>query len=231
MTGRPAPARRRDARFAERGFTSRGRSAEHGFTLVEMMVSLLIFALLAAAGVGLLAFSVRAQGATDDKLAEIARLNQLGSALSADLAQARARPTRNQAGETMPPFTGTADSGSTPMLRLVRGGWTNVDDEPRPSEQKVEYRLDTGVLERVAYPMIDGAKPGPAAAILTGVAKVGLRYRYNGAWSDHWDGTHDRPLPDALEMTVTRTDGATYRELFLVGTGYRPLAQGAANAG
>ncbi|HEU4961604.1 MAG TPA: type II secretion system minor pseudopilin GspJ [Sphingomonas sp.] len=207
------------------GFRSSRRSAETGFTLVELMVSLLIFSLLAAAGVGLLAFSVRAQGATDDKLTEIAHLNQLGSALSADLAEVRARPTRNEAGDTMPVFTGSSGSGAMPMLRLVRAGWTNIDDAPRPSEQKVEYRLDDGALRRVAYPMLDGAAPGPSAAILNDVAAVGLSYRYAGAWNDHWDGTLDRPLPDAVEMTVTRIDGTVFRELFLVGTGYRTPAE------
>jgi general secretion pathway protein J len=196
-----------------------------GFTLVELMVSLLIFSLLAAAGVGLLAFSVRAQGATVDKLADIAQLNQLGSALSADLAQVRARPTRNEAGDTMPVFTGANGSGATPVLRLVRAGWTNIDAAPRPSEQKVEYRLDGGVLTRTAYPMLDGAAPGPSAAILKDVAAIGLSYRYAGAWNDHWDGTRDRPLPDAVEMAVTRTDGTVFRELFLVGTGYRTPAE------
>lgn len=203
-----------------------------GFTLVEMMISLLIFALLAAAGVGLLAFSVRAQGATDAKLAEIAQLNQLGSALAADLAQVRARPTRDEGGATLPVFTGAPDSGTTPMLRLVRAGWTNVDDAARPSEQKVEYKLDGDVLQRIAFPMLDGAAPGRAVPILTGVKQVALSYRYNGAWADHWDGTPDRPLPDAVAMTVTRADGTAFRELFLVGTGYRtPAERGGGNAG
>jgi general secretion pathway protein J len=219
-------------RSAEHDFTSLGRSAEHGFTLVELMVSLLIFSLLAAAGVGLLAFSVRAQAVGAAKLADIARLNQLGSALSADLAQVRARPTRNEAGDPVPLFFGAADSGTTPMLRLVRAGWTNVDAAPRPGEQKVEYRLEGGALTRVAYPMLDGAAPGPAAAILNDVSSIKLRYRYAGAWSDQWNGAPDRPLPDAVEMIVTRTGGTVFRELFLVGTGYRtPAERGGPNAG
>uniref|UniRef100_S0DG47 Type II secretion system protein J n=1 Tax=termite gut metagenome TaxID=433724 RepID=S0DG47_9ZZZZ len=216
-------------RYAVNGFTPFRRYAVNGFTLVEMMVSLLIFALLAAAGVGLLAFSVRAQGATDSKLTEIAHLNQLGSALSGDLAQVRARATRDAAGNPLPVFTGASGSSVTPMLRLVRAGWTNVDEAPRPSEQKVEYQLADGVLTRTSYPMLDGAAPGPNAAILSNVSQVSLRYRYAGAWTDHWDGTSDRPLPDAVEMTIIRTDGPAFRELFLVGTGYRTPQELGAN--
>ena len=40
----------------------------NGFTLVEMLVSLLIFAMLAAAGVTLLSFSVRAQDVAETRL-------------------------------------------------------------------------------------------------------------------------------------------------------------------
>ena len=53
---------------AEHGFTPAKRSAEHGFTLVEVMIALMIFGMLAAAGVAILTFSVRAQTATGKRL-------------------------------------------------------------------------------------------------------------------------------------------------------------------
>jgi len=196
------------------------RPAEQGFTLVEVMISLLIFGLLAAAGVALLSFSVRAQASTDAKLDDVQALNRLSSALAADLAQATERQTRNESGDLMPAFTGEAGSGSAPMIRLVRAGWSNLDAAPRPSEQKVEYRVANGALERVAYPMLDGALPLPPAVMLTHVRQVGLRYRVNGAWSDRWQGTPLYALPQALEMRVLRDDGAEFRQLFLVGSGY-----------
>ena len=138
-------------------------------------------------------------------------------------------------GATGPVAAMNADSGLRLNLgcgRNILAGWTNVDAAPRPSEQKVEYRLEDGALTRVTYPMLDGAAPGPAAAILDNVASIKLRYRYAGAWSDQWNGTRDRPLPDAVEMTIARASGTTFRELFLVGTGYRtPAERGGANAG
>lgn len=193
------------------------RSAERGFTLVEMMISLLIFGLLAAAGVSLLSFGVRAQAAAGKKLEDVAALYRLDGVLVADFAQALPRPVRDDRGAVRPAFLG---SNGTTLLQLVRGGWDNVDAAPRPSVQKVDYVLsDKGTIDRIAYPMLDGAAPLPAATMLAGVATVALRYRLAGAWSDRWDARPEAPLPDAVEMTITRTDGTVFRELFLVGTG------------
>lgn len=199
---------------------------QSGFSLIEMMVALLIFGMLAAAGVALLSFSVRAQAVTGAKLDDIAAINRFTNALSADLAQATARVVRDAAGTPLPAFEGQSGSDSSPMLRLVRGGWTNLDEAPRASGQKVEYRLDGGVLQRIAYPMLDGAAALPPATMLKGIARVALRYRIAGAWSDRWQGSAEAPLPQAVEMLVDRTDGKRFRSVMLVGTGYAaPVVQ------
>ena len=199
------------------------RSAEHGFTLVEVMIALMIFGMIAAAGVALLSFSVKAQGASAAALDDTGALNRLASILTADLAQAQDRPTRDVNGVRLPAFSG--DATTTPMLRLVRGGWSNPDEAPRATVQKVEYRLDAGALERVAYPALDGAAPLPPAVLLDRVQLVRWRFRFAGAWSDTWTGHPRSALPQAVELVVTRGGGTTYRLLFLVGTGaVRPRA-------
>ena len=199
------------------------RPGEAGFTLIEVMVSLMIFGMIAAAGVAILSFSVRAQSSTGAKLDDISALTRTMSILSADLAQASNRVTRDEAGTRIPAFVGESGSGVTPMLRLVRAGWSNIDGTARSNLQKVAYRVDAGVLQRIAYPMIDGAQPLPPAALLTRVRQVGLRYRIAGAWSDRWDGAVGVPLPDAMELRVQRDDGTQFRQMFLVGTGYTPM--------
>lgn len=205
------------SRSAEHGFTPPRRSAEHGFTLIEVMVALMIFGMIAAAGVALLAFSVRAQGATDAATDDIAAVNRLSAILTADLAQAQDRPTRDVAGVRLPAFTGA--NGGTPLLRFVRAGWSNPDGAARSDLQKVEYRLSDGAIERVGYPALDGAAPMPPAVILDRVRAVTMRFRYAGAWGDRWDGTPVAALPQAVEMIATRQDGTAWRMLFLVGTG------------
>lgn len=194
-----------------------------GFTLVEVMVALLIFSIIATAGVALLSFSVRAQATTGAKLDDLAALQRTLSILSADLAQAHARPVRDETGTVLPAFVGEAGGTATPMLRLVRGGWTNLDAQPRPDLQKVAYQFADGTLQRIVHPRLDGAQPLPPAPLLTDVRALTLRYRYRGAWSDRWDGAAGVPLPQLLELRVQRDSGVEYRQLFLVGTGYAPL--------
>lgn len=205
--------------------------SETGFTLIEVMVSLLIFGMIAAAGVAILSFSVRAQGTTGAKLDDMTALTRTVSILSADLAQARDRGARDEAGTMMPAFVGQSGSGVAPMLRFVRAGWSNLDGAPRASLQKVAYQVQDATLQRIAYPMVDGAQGLPPAALMTHVRQVALRYRIAGAWSDRWDGTTGVPLPDALELQVQRDDGTLFRQMFLVGSGYVPVMDQASAPG
>lgn len=192
----------------------------NGFTLVEVMVALMIFGMIASAGVGLLAFSVRAQGATVERLDDTGALARLSSLMGADLAQAVNRPARDERGTRFPAFVGNENS-----VTLVRAGWSNIDGQPRSTLQKVSYRMTGDALERIAWPMVDGAAPLPPATTMTGVRGVRMRYRVAGAWSDRWDGAQGAPLPQAFELVIQRDDGTSFRQMFLVGSGAPPRPQ------
>jgi len=193
---------------------------EPGFTLVELMVSLLIFGIIAAGGVSLLAFSVRAQASAQGRLDEMAEVRRLASALTADLAQAVPRISRRENGDPVPAFQGTAGAGDAPFLTVVRSGWSNSGNAPRSSLQKVEYRLNGDAIERAAYPAPDGSAVQPAAALIKGVGKVSLRYRLDADWQADWTPTRVDAMPRAVELVITPRDGPEIRQLFLVGSGY-----------
>ena len=212
----------RPKRSAEHGFTRPKRSAEHGFTLIEVIVALFVFGLIAAAGVGVLSFSVRAQAISAARLDEIASIERTKAALAADLAQAVDRPIRDEGGNMLPAFTGESDGRADPMLVLVRGGWANPDGLVRASLQRVEYRVEGDQLVRLIYPMLDGAAPLPPTPLLDGISRVAWRYRHDGAWSDRWESRLEAPLPQAVELQIARADGRSFRLVFLTGTGYAP---------
>ncbi|WP_231639292.1 type II secretion system minor pseudopilin GspJ [Sphingomonas profundi] len=206
-------------RSAEHGFELSQRSAEHGFTLIELMVALFVFGLLAAAGVALLGFSARAQGAAGEKLAEIAAIRRVSAILTADLAQAAPRISRSASGAAQVAFFGSAGGDRQVALAFVRRGWENPYGAPRASLQKVQYRLVGDRLERSAAPMLDGAEPGPPAVIIRGVRSMSLRYRLGGEWRERWDATRADAVPRAVEMVLDIDGIGPVRQVFQTGTG------------
>ena len=198
------------------------RASEKGFTLVELMVSLMIFGMLSAAGVALLSFSVRAQEAAEARLDELSQLRRLNSLLAGDLGQAAPRVHRDEGGGIRPAFVGSSGEAQGTALAFVRRGWENVDGGQRPSLQKVEYRYEGGRLMRVGYPLVDGAGPMAAITMLDGVTSLRLRFRDSeGSWRDRWDPSEPAQLPVAVELVTDSQGSGRVRQLFLTGAGGR----------
>jgi general secretion pathway protein J len=193
-------------------------ASEHGFTLVELLVSLLIFGMLSAAGVALLTFSVRAQDLADERLGELGSLRRFGAIVTSDLAQAAPRIARDEAGAARAAFIGGGGQTEDVSLSFVRRGWENLDGSPRSSLQKVQYRLAGNRLERIPYRFVDGDAPMDAVALLEGVNSLRLRYRdARGEWRERWDPAQPAELPRAVEMSIDLEGQGTVRQLFLVG--------------
>lgn len=202
------------------GFTSSARSAEYGFTLIELLVALMIFAMLAAAGVLLLGNSVSAQAQVKARLDDMAAIQRSAGALSADLGQAVPRITRTEAGTLAPAFWSHDSGEGQPVLQFVRGGWDNLGDLPRPSLQKIEYWVRQGRLERRTYAQLDGAMGEQPATLLENVEDVALRFRdARGDWRKDWTPAQPDLLPRAVEMTLTRRGEPPIMLRFLVAPG------------
>lgn len=181
---------------------SRGKG--NGFTLVEMMVALVIFGMLAAAGVALFTGAVRAQGAAAVRLDADAAEQRMVALFTADLAQAQARVWRGADGGTRPAFGGTNGVGAAPLLSFVRGGVTGSEAIGQSALRRIEWRIRDGRLERVSYARVDGATDGQAVALTGGVTRVTMRYRGDNDWSESWQPVRADLLPRAVELTLAR---------------------------
>jgi general secretion pathway protein J len=194
---------------------------DSGFTLIELMVALFIFAMLAAAGVSLLSFGVRAQAAATQRLEDIADLRRFSTLLASDLAQALPRIARGPDGQPVRAFTGN-DGRSDPLLMgYVRSGWTNPDGAPRAGIQRVDVTFVDGRLTRTAYPMVDGSVAPAGVVLADRVEQLTMRYRdRKGEWRPRWDNALLDMTPAAVEMTVKRKGEPPLVLAFVTGPAY-----------
>ncbi|RXR08358.1 type II secretion system minor pseudopilin GspJ [Pseudoxanthomonas composti] len=192
------------------------RPTQGGFTLIEMLVSLALFALLGAAGVFVLAQSLDAREVVDARVARLGELQRARALLRADLAQAAVRRTRREDGATeRNAFNAQPAGASGPLLSFVRRGWSNPDGAPRASLQQVEYRISEGRLERRTRPLLDGAPASAPLVLLRDVREVRTFFYDYAQWSDGWGGGAERlPAAVALEMDVAQF--GRIRQVFLL---------------
>jgi len=146
---------------------------EQGFTLIELMISLGLFALIAVAGLALLNSVLGVQGRTEQRLDRLADLQRAMFVLGGDLDQVTEGAVRG--GGTSFSFTRSAPGlGGPPM--------------------PVRYDLAGGNLVRTA-----GTEP---QVLLSGVSSARWRF-YDGQWSDAWPLQEELPgWPRAVEVEL-----------------------------
>lgn len=184
---------------------------ERGFTLVEMLVALSIFAAIAAMGVALLRSSVDTQDAVQGRLQAMGGINRVRAVMANDLAQAVQRPTRGPAGEAVPAFIGSATG-----FAFVHAGAATLDGAARPRVERVAYGFSGGEWRRAVQPMLDGTALGDGDRLVGEVGGVAVRYRdERGNWLESWTSEPGDRLPRAVEVRLTRQGRPPLTMLFL----------------
>jgi general secretion pathway protein J len=205
-----------------------------GFSLIELLVALTVFAAMAAAayaGLAAVARTRTALAAGQDRLAAVMRAF---SDLDRDLGQALARPVRGNDGAELPALIGAPDH-----LELTRLGFANPRAEARSNLERAFYQFGDGKLERGRYAVLDRAPdslPG-TRVLLDHVAAVAIRYLdAGGVWRDTWPPPADRgvdpvtALPRAVEWRMRLDEGGELRRVFELPSGLPALAVGRAPA-
>jgi general secretion pathway protein J len=198
-----------------------------GFTLLELLIAIAIFALLALGTWRMLGAVLDSDEATREQERQLRELVRAMSAFERDVRQLSARPVRDAYGEARPALLGER-LGDNDSLEFTRRGWRNPTGAQRSRLQRVRWQLSGERLERRYWTVLDQAQDSQPRiqAALDGV--TGLRLRYlddSGEWRDAWPPAAleenerlDR-LPRALELTLAhRRYGDLRRVLRLVET-------------
>lgn len=179
-----------------------------GFSLIELLVALAVFAALAAAAYGGLAAIARTRGALAAQQDRFAAIGRTVASLERDLRQAVARPVIGNDDAPQPALV-----GSSGAIELSRLGYANPLAESRSNVERVVYTDERGTVRRGRYAVLDRA-PNSLPLQRDLLARAGeLHFRYygcDGAWRDAWppreplacqaDASAQGQMPRAIEF-------------------------------
>ena len=182
--------------------TETGHGAQSGFTLIEMMVALFIFGMIASASVVLLRQSVEAEGRSAVRLEEMGDLRRFSAIMAQDTTLMLPRPSRDAIGSDRVALM----TGDGLLLGFVRQVPQIDPGAGVSSLQRIEWALRDGQLTRAVAAKADGAVTGAPVAILEGIDSVTMRFRdKQGQWQTDWRPQRTDELPIALELSIVQT--------------------------
>ena len=169
---------------------------ESGFSLIEVLVSVFVFAVIGAISVALMSSSLSAQAVNREALDRTAQLDRLRTLLREDAGQIVLRPVRAADGAPERAVFAADDDGvrqtgnlardERVLLVLTRRGRANPGLlRARSSLMRVEYlvRADTLVRRVRAYPDATARTQDSEVVLVSDVSDVELDVLQGSAWS------------------------------------------------
>ncbi len=206
--------------------------SQNGFTLLELLIAVAIFALLSA---GCYRIFRAVTGTSEVTTAIWEGTGELQKALliiQKDFQQLAIRPVRNEFGDQEPAFR--ADNG---QIRFTRHGWRNFTGAPRSDLQRVRYLFDGGRLLRHYWQTLDRAPDTPhqEQVVLDNLQNFSVKFRDDKKrWHSSWPPASDKQserlkiLPSAVEVTLIH-DRLGQQQLLIPGMIYKHQEKKAEN--
>jgi len=199
-----------------------------GFTLLELLVALAVFAIMSIAAYSGLSNVLFTRAAVETENHRLAMTQLAFHRLEQDLEQVIPRSVRDEYGEPQPALCGNIQDSEA--LLFTRAGWDNPLGQPRANLQRVAYRLREGRLWRLHWDVLDrgGLAELREIMLLDRVRELRLRFLdQDDAWRNDWPPPADnlsdserKPKPDllprAVEISLTLEDWGEITRLLLL---------------
>jgi general secretion pathway protein J len=210
---------------------TRSRRDFSGFTLLELLVAMAIFAIVGALAMGGLNAVVNQRELAVKELERLHQVQRAIRVMTDDFAQLNPRKVRDVLGEgeaSLPALETQCEVSV--MVCLSRAGWHNpFNFRPRGELQRVQYRFEDGKLIREYWPVMDRSlvTESRSETLLDDVQSIEVSYLDPGTssdWSTQWppmqngqQGSADS-LPKAVRISLRLKDwGEISREVEVAG--------------
>ncbi|WP_263144222.1 type II secretion system minor pseudopilin GspJ [Pseudomonas sp. RIT-PI-AD] len=209
-----------------------------GFTLLELLIAIGIFALLGVATYRMLDSVLRTDTSTREQERQLREVTRALAAFERDLQQAVARPVRDGYGEPLPALIGEEEDSAA--IEFSRLGWRNPTGGLRSRVQRIRWQRSGEQWERRYWTVLDRAQDSSPKIqqALDGVTGLHLRYLdKDGNWQTRWPTEEDdsserlERLPRAVELVLTHRRYGELRRIVRLVDGQKKEAPGGLGAG
>ena len=160
---------------------------QQGFTLLELLIASIIFAVMAVMAYGGLSNVMNASETSKTALLRLKQIQQTISILNRDFSQIVERSIRDEYGNPVTFLTTKNDLDN--LVEFTRGGRKSPPVLLRSSLVRVAYRFDEDKLVRLYWPQLDRSPnmEPKKTALIGNVEKVSIRFMdTNKEWQEHW---------------------------------------------
>lgn len=174
-----------------------------GFTLIEVLLSLMVFAMLGMAIYSVISNTIKGHETVQSQNSTLTQLQRTFTMMEADLVQMAQRQIRIDGEQPVRVFLRSGEfmfDSESIGFGLVRDGWTNPGMVlPRSELQPIAYRVIENKLQRLYFNFVDnelGTEPR-IQEVMSGVSAIELKYFAKGEWFDNL--TEDR-IPRLIKI-------------------------------
>lgn len=198
--------------------------SSRGYTLIEVVIALAIFAILGTLSAGLLSRALDIQSRISDNLTPISDLELVITRLTEDTHQIVNRKVRDSHMNLFSAFT-----GNTKQVAFTRGGYIPEKGTSNPSSlRRIALSCENHKLIRSTWPVLDGIdlEHPHLQVLLDNLNDCHFSMLYDGQWDDKFRESDIAPFPAALRLHIETKAHGQSTFIFVIPGGVSDTSKG-----